>query len=1083
MFNSNQLFWLSAVLLICLLASTGVADDFKENVIIVHVDQSVDREFISDIVSDLGVITDIDYLFGDSAGGDWYRIECENLKDPPAAARNLQNQPGIQHAEPDYTINGALRPHDPFYRDGYQWYLGNPSSLFWPAGSMSINAEPAWDVTTGNHSVIIGIVDTGIDRTHVDLEANIWTNSGELPSDGIDNDVNGYVDDFFGWDFVSTDPDPSDDNGHGTLVAGIAASSGNNGIGGAGIAWNCRVMTIKVLDQNLIGSVSSGAAGIVYAAENGAQIINCSWVTTHSYLLDAAIETASSFGTVIVGATGNDAKAVIKYPAAHPRVIAVGATDFTGTFSAFSNYGNEIDLCAPGRSIYQAAFSDHGSRFPYAGASGTSMACAQVSGATALLWSLHLTEPAIWTSDFIRSHLVHSATYPVMLPDGRSTGLLDCYQALTLPTLPDILISDPIFHLIIDADQDGYFGPADLQDIMFEVTNDWGTANQLTVTILNLGSPVAILPGSMDIGALSFGETHVLSFQILAETQAVYGQTYDLMIQIQDSSMGYVKSFPITLPIGPLTVSPIITNAVWGIHGSIPAVKYRVPESVRAFVPFFSQLTIEPGVEVLFETGSSLHIDGELRAIGQPGQEIAFRSLDGNPWQGIVFGPDSSPAIFDFPPPAGHYLSGSVLRYCEISGANLGIIATGDSMGGGSPYLSRCRIENNSTGVELSRFNNTWINEVTLLDNQQSIHFINNQWTSEGQPLLSNSNAVSRLGATNTIFADAQSEDSVISPILMGNNIFGALPGEGFDFRTNILFSQVPILNAAGNYWGNYTTSQLESGILNLDLIYDQNDDDSLSLVQIGAWLPTFSPSSPGLVSDVWVTPPDSSSMGRMDVMITFSRELLQPPIVSFGSIYPFDHNLVTPDGVTQNQWFGHVEFDERFAGLEGVQFFNISHARDNLGMEIPTDYQHSFVISNPIQGVHGLVAVGKINKIDITWTDEETRHRTNYTGHIIRWGLSSGNYTQYKVVPSPANTTNLTVDQGEIEADRTYFIGLQYYEHSSPDQTPPFDYMSDVYMEAVSSTLTESAAIPTLSTTGLIVVIGFISLLLLKKQ
>src|SRR5262249_17056604 len=140
-----------------------------------------------------------------------------------------------------------------------------------------IDAPEAWDVTTGSSRVVVAVLDTGVDYTHPDLAANIWTNPGEIPGNGIDDDHNGYVDDVPGYDFANNDPDPMDDQGHGTHVAGTIGAVGNNGVGVVGVAWNVRIMALKFLDSAGNGTVANAIRALNYAVANGATISNNSY--------------------------------------------------------------------------------------------------------------------------------------------------------------------------------------------------------------------------------------------------------------------------------------------------------------------------------------------------------------------------------------------------------------------------------------------------------------------------------------------------------------------------------------------------------------------------------------------------------------------------------------------------------------------------------------------------------------------------------------------------------------------------------------------------------------------------------------
>ena len=294
-------------------------------------------------------------------------------------AATLRRRPDVAFADLDYLATAAEAPDDPAW--GSQWSLAR------------IGLLEAWSVTTGSPGIIIAAVDSGLYLGHPDLTGKVWANSGEIPGNRIDDDANGKVDDVNGWHFYQQwtpggyipagNADVADDYGHGTHVVGIAAAAANNGIGIAGISWGARVMPVKVLDQNGNGWYSDIAAGIVYAADNGAKIINLSLGGgAASQPLCQAAAYAHQKGAVLVAATGNAGAAVL-YPAACDGVLAVAATDRSDQRAVFSNYGPEVDLAAPGVDIYSTWRWLDG----YFTKSGTSMAAPHVSGVAALVWS------------------------------------------------------------------------------------------------------------------------------------------------------------------------------------------------------------------------------------------------------------------------------------------------------------------------------------------------------------------------------------------------------------------------------------------------------------------------------------------------------------------------------------------------------------------------------------------------------------------------------------------------------------------------------------------------------------------------
>lgn len=299
-----------------------------------------------------------------------------NISLQNALKKYMQN-PNVLYAEPNYIYKKDSIPNDNYYTN--QW------------GLPKINASAAWNITTGSSKVIIAVVDSGIDLLHPDLKANIWINPGEIPGNKIDDDHNGYIDDVYGWNFVSGNNNVADDNGHGTHVSGIIGAVGNNLIGVTGLMWNATIMPLKFLDQNGDGYIDDAVSAIKYATKMGASIISCSWGgKEYSKALKDVIEASSA---LVVCAAGNDPDfgranndILPMYPASFTskNIISVAATDQNDNLAYFSNYGvNSVDVAAPGTHIYSTL---PGSRYGYE--SGTSMATPYVSGLAGLIKSL-----------------------------------------------------------------------------------------------------------------------------------------------------------------------------------------------------------------------------------------------------------------------------------------------------------------------------------------------------------------------------------------------------------------------------------------------------------------------------------------------------------------------------------------------------------------------------------------------------------------------------------------------------------------------------------------------------------------------
>lgn len=320
------------------------------------------------------------------------------------------SDPNVEYAEPNYIRKASfIVANDTFFRD--QWALWNTGQYAYGTPGADIKATEAWEVSIGSPEIIIAILDSGIDYTHNDLVWNIWRNLGETNClDGIDNDLNGYIDDCQGWDFTTcaqfnesgscavtktTDNDPMDDHGHGTHVAGIAGAKGHNSNGIAGVMWMVNMIPVKVLNAEGDGSDADIVAGIQYAVTNRAKVINASFGGYgFSNTLYNAISAANNTGTLLIAAAGNGGDDGIGdnndllpvYPAGYnlPNIISVAATDQDDRRTPFTNFGpTTVDVAAPGvyilSTLPQNRYSDKEFN------AGTSMAAPHVSGLAGLL--------------------------------------------------------------------------------------------------------------------------------------------------------------------------------------------------------------------------------------------------------------------------------------------------------------------------------------------------------------------------------------------------------------------------------------------------------------------------------------------------------------------------------------------------------------------------------------------------------------------------------------------------------------------------------------------------------------------------
>jgi subtilisin family serine protease len=351
-----------------------------------------------------------------------------------ALAAALSDDPAVVRAVPDARIAADVYPNDTDYRALWGLYM--------------TDKPLAWNLTTGSSDVVVAVIDSGVDYGHADLAANMWRNPGEVAGNGVDDDGNGYADDVHGTDAVNHDTDPYDDGDHGTGVAGIVGAVGNNQLGLTGAAWNVRIMALKALGSNLVGTNSTALECIQYAirmkTEYGVNIvaINASWGGSpypQDPLLRQAVAAAGQAGIVWCASAGNDGRdndAAPRYPSSYdvPTILAVAASNSSDQLPYWTNYGaTSVDLAAPGDNI---KLLKPGSL--YAWRSGTSMAAPDVAGVVALSASRYRDETALQRVDRI---LTGVEQIPAAQGKVLTGGRLNAYLTLAADPRPVTTVS------------------------------------------------------------------------------------------------------------------------------------------------------------------------------------------------------------------------------------------------------------------------------------------------------------------------------------------------------------------------------------------------------------------------------------------------------------------------------------------------------------------------------------------------------------------------------------------------------------------------------------------------------------------
>lgn len=451
----------------------------------------------------------------------------------------------LEYAEPHFVPKTCYTPNDPLSDPANQYHL------------QTINAYNGWNVNKGDSSIVIGITDTGNDATHVDLFNNIKRNYNDVV-DGNDNDGDGYIDNYMGWDVAMNDNDPTfQGSPHGVHVSGLAAASTDNGTGVAGSGFNCKFLPVKIADAG--GNLIAAYEGIKYAADHGCQIINCSWGGGGSSQFGQDIITYATINknSLVVCAAGNNNSDADFYPAAYNYVLSVANTTSTDAKQSSSNYGYFIDVCAPGDNV----LSTWPGNF-YIGSTGTSMASPVVAGAAGIVKNHFPSYNGLQVGERLKVTADNIYSLNPAYANKLGTGRINLYRALTDPASPSVVFKD----MVISDHNDEAFIVGDTLFISGNFINYLDPTTTLGITVTPLSSFASVIDNSTYLGVINTlatvnNNSDVFKFKLNGAIPI--NQLIDFEVLLQDGSYSAKQYFSVFVNVDyiNITINDVSTTA------------------------------------------------------------------------------------------------------------------------------------------------------------------------------------------------------------------------------------------------------------------------------------------------------------------------------------------------------------------------------------------------------------------------------------------------------------------------------------------------------------------------------------------
>ena len=491
-----------------------------------------------------------------------YELHYASAMSITQAIDELLTSKAIVYAEPSFIYHLSYTPNDPDTLSPKNYY------------QKIIKAYQAWNISKGDTNTVIGIIDTGGDLDHPDLAANVKYNYAD-PIDGIDNDNDGYIDNFKGWDMIGPsgtnfvpDGDPNvqmGGNDHGVHVGGDASAVADNNTGIAGIGFKCKLLFVKCAPDAFENAIYSGYEGIVYAVDHGASIINCSWGGAGGGIFGQdVINYAAAKGALVVAAAGNDGIDVSQYPSSYDNVFSVASTTATDKASNFTTYNYSVDVSAPGSGIYSTTYNNS-----YNSYDGTSMASPITAGAAAIVKSYYPNYIGMQVGEKLRvtADDVYSKS-GTRFKDKLGKGRINLYRALT-ETSPSVRIVQKDF---IDKNN-GAFVIGDTITMNLRLVNYLDPTSNLMATISSTSAAVTLLNTSINLGVMgTLQPQDIAPVKFIVKAGTAENTKVNFKIAYADGTYIDAEFFSVEVNISSLN---IVVNQIQSTATGIGRVGYR----------------------------------------------------------------------------------------------------------------------------------------------------------------------------------------------------------------------------------------------------------------------------------------------------------------------------------------------------------------------------------------------------------------------------------------------------------------------------------------------------------------------------